>query len=170
MSNNISKSSKKKEPAVHPLILVLIALTLGAVGQLLLKQGISGINISGTIFQQLMTLFRAVFTPFVFFGIMMYAISALFWLKVLSTQELSYVYPMIAVSYVTVTILSIIFLHEHVSPMRWIALFIICLGVAMLAIWGNDQKDTAKGKPEIVSEGQVSSAQNPQIGSKERLR
>ncbi|NIM05743.1 MAG: EamA family transporter [Armatimonadetes bacterium] len=143
-------SSEKKEPLVHPLLLVLIAVTLGAVGQIMLKQGMGGTGVSGSIGQQGRILFRAILTPYVLFGLMLYGISALFWLKVLSTQELSYVYPMIAVSYVIVTVLSIIFLREQISPMRWVALLVICAGVAMLALWGANKAQAQESTAQVL--------------------
>jgi len=121
---------------VHPLLLVFIAVALGAVGQICLKQGMGGMRISGPLPQKLVGLVSAIFTPYVFCGLFLYAVSTLFWLTVLTTQELSYVYPMIAVGYVVVTVLSLVFLHEQVSPLRWLSLFIICVGVAMLALLG----------------------------------
>jgi drug/metabolite transporter (DMT)-like permease len=139
-------SNKQKEPLVHPLVLVLIAVSLGAAGQILLKQGMGGVEITGPLGRQGRILLRAILTPYVFLGITLYAVSTLFWLKVLTTQELSYVYPMIAVSYVMVTILSIIFLQERVNPMRWLALVVICAGVAMLAIWGNNKAKSGETK------------------------
>lgn len=158
-------TSRKKEPAVpstvHPLVLVLIAVSLGAAGQIFLKQGMREVALTGALGQQARLLFRAILTPNVFFGLVLYAVSTLFWLKVLSTEELSYVYPMIAVSYALVTILSAIFLHERVNPMRWISLLVICLGVAMLAIWGANK---------VQSQGQAPSVQSPQPGADDLRR
>jgi len=121
---------------MHPLILVLFAVMLGAVGQILLKQGMGGLDISGAIGAKLTGILKAMLQPYVLAGLCCYVISTLFWLLVLTTQELSYVYPMIAIGYVLVTILSVIFLREHVPPLRWVSLGVICLGVAMLATLG----------------------------------
>ncbi len=123
---------------MHPLLLVLIAVALGAVGQIFLKQGMGGMKLSGAGAQRVLSLLAAILKPAVFTGLLLYAISTLFWLTVLTTQQLSYVYPMIAVGYVLVTVLSVLFLREQVSALRWLSLLVICAGVAMLAVWGGN--------------------------------
>jgi multidrug transporter EmrE-like cation transporter len=155
----------RKEPRVHPLVLVLIAVSLGAIGQILLKQGVGGVSLSGGAVDQVRTLFSHLFLPrpTAFFGLVFYVISTVFWLKVLTTQELSYVYPMIAVSYAMVTMLAIMFLHEHVPPLRWVALSVICLGVVMLAILGGPsaKQDKAKAQTTDATSQHTSAAQTP---------
>lgn len=156
-------SSVETRKHTHPLLLVLIAISIGAIAQILLKKGMTGIILLGPA-----SLIAAVFTPYVFVGLALYAFSTLFWLKVLSTQELSYVYPMIAVSYVIVAVLSAFFLHEKISLMRGLSLAVICAGVAMLATLGANKTSKAHSPhSEVASQGQVTSAQNPQTGSSE---
>jgi uncharacterized membrane protein len=145
---------------VHPLLMVLIAISLAAVAQILFKTGMTGAALSGAPGEQTRTILRAVFTPMVFSGLFLYGVSTLLWLKLLSTQELSYIYPMIAVSYVMVTLLSIIFLKEQVPPLRWLALLVICLGVAMLAILGKNPRTQTSAAPAPVSQGPEAGAKN----------
>ena len=155
---------EKPRAGIPPLVLVFTAVILGAIGQVLLKKGMTGLGASG-----LVALLSALLTPYVFLGLLVYALSTLIWLKVLSTQELSYVYPMIAAGYVIVTILSALLLHERISPMRGLSLAVICLGVAMLAIWGSNRKEAAAPtRPAGISrQGQITSATTPQTGSSE---
>ena len=172
-----SSVSAPKEVRVHPLLLVLIAVSLGAVGQVFLKHGMGGVSISGSIVEKAIRLLHAILTPYVFIGILLYVISTLFWLVVLTTEKLSYVYPMIAVGYVLTTMLSLLFLHERVKPLGWLSLFVICLGVAMLAVLGGDRALSKTKNPQIKTEingpiekGQESSAKSPQINSNNSAR
>jgi drug/metabolite transporter (DMT)-like permease len=150
----------QKEPRVHPLLLVLIAISLAAVAQIFFKTGMNDLKLDGAPGQQTLLILRAVFKPAVFFGLFLYVVSTVLWLKLLSTQELSYIYPMIAVSYVMVTVLSIVVLKEDVPPLRWLALLVICLGVAMLAILGKNSQTQASATPKAISQAVNANSQN----------
>ena len=114
---------------LHPLALVAFSVLLGAVGQILLKHGMSSVNGTG-----LLGLLRAgILNPAVLLGIFLYGISLVFWLNVLHTQELSYVYPMIAVGYVLVSLMSWWLFQDHVSALRGAGILLICVGVAFVA-------------------------------------
>ena len=51
----------------------------------------------------------------------------------LSFADLSYVLPATAISYVLMVLLSIFWLHEHVSPQRWSGVVLIVIGVGIVA-------------------------------------
>jgi multidrug transporter EmrE-like cation transporter len=108
---------------------VLWSVLLGAAGQIALKSGMSHANGVG-----LVGLLRAAFlTPAVLLGIFLYVVSLVFWLSVLHTQELSYVYPMIAFGYVLVSLLSWWLFHDHMSGLRLGGILLICIGVFFVA-------------------------------------
>lgn len=108
------------------LVLVLIAVTLGSFGQVAMK---FGMNLAHG-----MSIFRAIFTPYVFTGFALYGISSMFWLMVLKKAgELSYVYPMIAISYIFVAILSYFIFKDTLSWQRWLGITLICVGVYFVA-------------------------------------
>ncbi len=56
------------------------------------------------------------------------------YLAVLSWADLSYVKPSMAVSYGFVTLLAWAVLHEHISPLRWAGVALICLGVGVVGL------------------------------------
>jgi drug/metabolite transporter (DMT)-like permease len=66
-------------------------------------------------------------------GILVYAVSAFLWIIALSKSQLSYAYPMVASSYVAVSVLSWLIFNEHISPTRIAALSLIVAGVILLA-------------------------------------
>lgn len=120
------------------LLLVLVAVILASFGQISMKYGM---NLVGPLvtpgnpgITMLLGLGRAVFTPFVLLGLGLYAVSAGFWLVVLKqAQQLSYVYPMIASTYVFVLFLSWLLLHEQLPAVRIAGVVLICIGVVFVA-------------------------------------
>jgi uncharacterized membrane protein len=54
------------------------------------------------------------------------------YMTVLSWADYSYVMPAGAFGYALLTLLAVIFLHERVSPERWLGVILICLGVLLV--------------------------------------
>ena len=54
------------------------------------------------------------------------------YLLLLSWADLSYVQPASAIGYAFVAVLGYFVLGEFISPMRWIGVLIICVGVALV--------------------------------------
>jgi uncharacterized membrane protein len=54
------------------------------------------------------------------------------YMTVLSWADYSYVMPAGAFGYALLTLLAVVFLHESVSPRRWIGVALICLGVLLV--------------------------------------
>ena len=65
-------------------------------------------------------------------GFVVYFISALIWISILSKAELSWAFPMLSLSYVLTALLSPMVLHESFSAYRLIGTFVICLGVFLV--------------------------------------
>jgi multidrug transporter EmrE-like cation transporter len=111
--------------------LLIIAILFGVAGQLLLKYGMSrrpDFRVS-----ELLTLVTNL--PVVA-GFIAYGISTLMYFKVLESLDLSLAYPTVSLGYVLVVLFSKVFFHEPVSRTRWAAVFIICLGVALVGFAG----------------------------------
>jgi multidrug transporter EmrE-like cation transporter len=108
-------------------LFLVIAIALGAFGQVALKQGMSKISLSSGA-GMAVGVVRAIFTPYVFLGFLLYAIS--------SKWNLSYAYPMIAIGYIGVVFLSRIFFKEHVTPMQWVGIVLMCGGLAIVTRFG----------------------------------
>ena len=121
-----------KQYLSHPISWILIAVSLGAAGQLLMKTGMDAARAAsggGAV-----DVLRHGFTQIrVLGGFGLYGLSSLLWLLVLSRVQLSWAYPMIAVSYVVVVFLSWLILKEHVSLLRLSGLALICVGVILVA-------------------------------------
>jgi drug/metabolite transporter (DMT)-like permease len=116
------------------LIIMLIAVTAGTIGDILLAKGmkemgdLSAMNLRGI----LDAAYRAMTNPKLIIGTAMLAIFFFLWLAVLSWEDLSVALPMQALNYVLVAFLSQYFLNEIVSPLRWAGTLLVCVGVMMI--------------------------------------
>ncbi len=109
---------------------LLVAICLGAGGQICLKAGITTLGPNPPVGAVLGSIVR---NGLVFGGFACYGISSLLYLVALSRLDLSYAYPMIALTYVMVTALAWWLLGEIVPVGRMIGLAIICIGVFVVA-------------------------------------
>ena len=78
------------------------------------------------------TLTRILTTPLILLAIPLYGLGFLLWLVVLSRLELSFAYPMFALSYIFTPLLAGLVLGEQVTWERWAGVFVICMGVALV--------------------------------------
>lgn len=116
------------------IIVMLMAVTAGTVGDILLAKGmkelgdLSTMNLRGILNVAL----QALTTPKLIIGTTMLAVFFFLWLAVLSWEDLSVALPMQALNYVLVAFLSQYFLHETVTPMRWAGTVLVCIGVMLI--------------------------------------
>lgn len=104
---------------------VMLSVVLNATGQLLFKAARSAHPEAA-----LTTLFLY---PETWLGFMVYGLSAVVWLWVLTKAQLSYAYPILALTFPLVVALSAFFFAESVSVLRWIGVGVIVVGVSLLA-------------------------------------
>ncbi len=69
-------------------------------------------------------------------GYSLYGISTVLLVIALREGELSLLYPVIALTYVWVCILSVLVFHEYLNPLRIAGVIVIVLGVAILGKGG----------------------------------
>lgn len=117
-------------------VLLVISIGLAVAGQLAMKAGMSSVVDKGgdlemSDFAHPVSLAVRVGRdgPLAVVGIVLYAISAVFWLIVLSRVNLSVAYPMVAVGYVFVVFWSWLVFKEEVRWFSWIGLALIAIGV-----------------------------------------
>lgn len=113
--------------------LVLILVVVISFGQVLMKRGLKnmgGINLNEVLSAKL---FSVIFEKNIFFGIVLYVISTLLWLVILSKVELSFAYPLIALGYVVTAILAKLFFNENITLMRWMGILLVLGGVFLIS-------------------------------------
>jgi uncharacterized membrane protein len=70
--------------------------------------------------------------PTIWLGILFLLGFMICYMTVLSWADYSYVMPAGAFGYAVLTFLAVIFLHESVSPRRWVGVILICIGVLLV--------------------------------------
>ncbi|MDD5747681.1 MAG: EamA family transporter [Actinomycetota bacterium] len=131
-------------------VLLITSIGLAVFGQLAMKAGMNSVTNNGenplrsSDFAHPLSLAKRVLKDglWAIAGIMLYAISAVFWLIVLSRVSLSVAYPMVAAGYIAVVLYSKFVFKEEVRPLAWIGLVFIVIGVVI----------TAQGLPRKSSE------------------
>lgn len=118
------------------LLILFVSVSLAFGGQIMLKAAMNSVGRIGSedLATPLSTAARAAREPRLWTGLVLFAVSALFWLVVLSRVPLSVAYPSVGMSYVFVVLFSRLWLHEHVPPLRWLGVVIIVTGIALVGI------------------------------------
>ena len=117
------------------LIIFIVGILMGASGGIFMKLGaihIGQVEINSFVqlFDYLLKLFTNIWS---LMGISLYFLSAVIWSYLLTKLDISLVQPILALTYVVTPVLAILFLNEHVSVMRWVGLFVILIGVFVVA-------------------------------------
>lgn len=113
-------------------LLALASIALGAVAQLLLKQGAVALSMVPGV-PLLAAMPRLALQPLLLAGFACYSASALLWVGVLGKLRLSVAYPMASLGYVLVMAFSAWLLHEPIRDTQLIGLGLILLGVFLVA-------------------------------------
>lgn len=116
------------------LVVMFLAITAGAVGDIFLTQGMkSSGDISTMGIRQIIdTLVKSVSNWRLILGTALQAVYFGLWLAVLSWEDLSVALPLQALSYLVVAFLAQWYLGENVSSIRWAGICLICVGVALV--------------------------------------
>lgn len=109
------------------LILVFISVFLGAMGQIAMKNGMNGVEIN-----QIFDLPKIVSNTYVWLGLSLYGVSAVFWLVALTRFDVSYMYPLVSMGYVLTAVFAYVFLHESIGVCRWLGILLIICGVLLI--------------------------------------
>lgn len=116
--------------------LLLVSVVFATAGQLTLKGAMEAIGRIGTaqVSDAGQTIARAVKEPLLWIGLLLFGVSALFWLVVLSRVDLSLAYPFVGISYIVVVALARFLFDEQVPTLRWVGVSIIAVGITLIGI------------------------------------
>jgi uncharacterized membrane protein len=118
---------------IKTLVMILAMVVCANTGDLMLKRGMTKIGAVEVSASGLQHAFLATITNgTIWIGIVFLAGFMLSYMTVLSWADYSYVMPAGAFGYALLTLLAVVFLHEHVSPRRWIGVVLICVGVLLV--------------------------------------
>ncbi len=112
---------------IHSLVFIYIApaIILGAYASLFLKKGSEKFTLNPKkIFDNL----------YIGIGIFLYICSMAFYILALKHADLSIVYPLTSFSYALVALLSVKHLGEKMNKYKWLGIFFIILGSALIVL------------------------------------
>jgi drug/metabolite transporter (DMT)-like permease len=96
-----------------------------------------------TGFYNLLLFFKAVFSsPFFWIGLLSLIIMFIIWSTILSKIDLSVAVPIASFSYILVALVSILFLHETITLLRWMGIFLILTGVIFVSVSSRVKEST----------------------------
>ncbi len=111
---------------------VLISVTFNAIAQLLLRVAMMTFNT--TLAQPMPSrLLALAFSPPLLLGLILFGLSILSWLVVLSRLPVGIAYPMASLGYIVATLLGVVILKEPVHILQIGGIVLICSGVALIA-------------------------------------
>ncbi len=125
--------ASEKRLRIKTLLMVLVMVVCANAGDLLLKRGMTEIGAvtitpSGVSHAFWMT----VTSLTIWVGILFLIGFMVSYMTVLSWADYSYVMPAGAFGYAILTLLAVVFLHENVTPRRWVGVVLICVGVLLV--------------------------------------
>jgi drug/metabolite transporter (DMT)-like permease len=119
---------------------VAIALDTGL--QLVWKTGVADLPDTTSVRELAVAVARH---PIFILVVVLMAAQLVNWLKVLDHADLSYAKPFTSLSYVTVCVLSVVMLGEHIAPLQIVGIVIVVAGVWCVSQTG---RTTLGGKAE----------------------
>ncbi len=116
-------------------LMILVMVVCGPLGNVLLGKGMKQVGRVGIwpvshLFSSLVSIFANLS---IWMGISSLIVFFVAYMLVLSWADYSFVQPASALAYAVVALLSFLVLGEHVSPLRWVGIAIICLGVFVVS-------------------------------------
>lgn len=113
---------------------LLVGVLLNAAAQLLLKAGTNALGVI-TLTREgwADTLARMATQPYFVGGAAIYVLSLLVWIIGLSRVPVSIAYPMLSLGYVVNAVAAYYLFGESVTPLRWLGIGFIMLGVWVVA-------------------------------------
>ena len=80
-------------------------------------------------------------SPFLWLGLFSVLLIFIIWSTILSKIDLSVAAPAGSFSFITIPLVSIIFLHEKISALRWLGIFFILIGVLLVSISSRQKEE-----------------------------
>lgn len=115
------------------LVLLLFAVGSAAVGQVLLKHGMTGATDRAKSSGGSLAI-KAATSPWVLLGLVVFGVSAVAWLATLSKLPLSIAYPFNALGYLGILTASTLILHERTNLWTWVGTAFVATGLVIVVL------------------------------------
>jgi drug/metabolite transporter (DMT)-like permease len=132
------------------LLILLIGLVFESTGVVLLKKGITEIGeIKRPSVAEVLRVVKAgIANLYILLGVFFEALFFLCLLILMSRSDISFLWPLTALSFVFATFAAILFLHEQVSSVRWAGVVFIMIG-AVLISYSEQTKEKKLPSPPV---------------------
>jgi uncharacterized membrane protein len=125
--------ANERKVRLKTLMMVLALVVCANIGDLTMKRGMTEIGAVDLSPVGLAHAFRLTLTNAkIWIGIVFLLGFMASYMTVLSWADYSYVMPVGAFGYAMLTLLAVVFLHEHVTPRRWVGVMVVCIGVLLV--------------------------------------
>ena len=114
--------------------LILISVILGPLGNVFLGKAMKGVGsvTSARILDLVPIASRVLTSGYIWLGIVCLLGFFVVHMLLLTWADYSYVQPATSLSYLSIAILSYLVLGEMISPLRWVGVTVICVGVILV--------------------------------------
>ena len=128
------------------LLILMIGLVFEAAGVVLLKKGMNQIGeVSKIVPSEMIRLVKSgASNPSIVMGIFFEALFFACLLILMSKSDISFLWPLTALSFVMTTFAALVFLNEKVSFVRWAGVVFIMIGAALISY-----SEHLKSKPPV---------------------
>lgn len=136
MDTLIETKPKKGLAAMNniAIVYILASVVAGAVGQILLKKGMSSMGpLTLSVDQLFGILWRIATNPYVVIGLFIYMCGTVFWLAALSRVDLSFAYPFTGLSYAAMVLASWLLFGENITLTRFAGMVVVWVGVFIIS-------------------------------------
>ena len=106
--------------------LIVVGGFVGSFAPILLKLGMNTVHRHN--------LAQSFFNKYLIAGLFIYALSYIMSIPALKGGDLSILYPLLALSYIWVSIFSIFLLSEKMNRIKWLGIFLIIVGVSLIGL------------------------------------
>jgi len=117
------------------LLILFIGLTFESTGIVLLKKGMNQLEKVQTVsVSEIVRVVKAAVTnSYILLGVFFQALFFICLLILMSESDITFLWPLTALTFVFSTVAAILFLHERVSSIRWVGIVLIMIGAAFIS-------------------------------------
>jgi drug/metabolite transporter (DMT)-like permease len=116
------------------------AVVLASAGHLLIKLGLT-VTGGRLPLNLLLRIGHYLAQPWVLVGLAVYATGTALWIYAVSQRNISFLYPLTALTYAIVALGGKFMFGEHLSSGRWLGIGVVVLGVAMLHLSDREARE-----------------------------
>ena len=132
----IMRNLEGSSPMIGTFLLGLISIMLLSAGQTSLKYGLNAIG-GVSLAEGIVSFLKLFQTPWVIVGFVLYGLSSILWLDVLSKLDFSLAFPMVGLTYVFTLLIGRFFFGETIGWERMLGVAFIVTGIFFLVRSGS---------------------------------